>query len=307
MYSFSRPFLLQLNKGITRKKLIKDGPRWCTNVDNLILCNYFTEPVNERQVRGSCIRELGSCITGGSRSHHFLLEDDNQVFRNSQQQRWYRSGRSSRGIERQDDKAQPQKTSPELMNFPWIIWPSLWHTIRNWIFANLIIRRYLDQEFSLASFKSGAIQALVHVSHDLSQGNFGALDELITKPTLEEIQRNFSLLSLKQRLDLAVVAEDIFFSFPYQIGIIFTNEGTSSERIFVEITMVYHVFRGFQDHLKNSAAGESPGGLKGVYDNYDRISIANYRFIREFTRGVEDQWTVSLANHFKPGEYIQQQ
>lgn len=65
----------------------------------------------------------------------------------------------------------------------------------------------------------------MHVSHDLSKGNFEALDELITKPTLEEIQRNFSLLSLKQRLDLAVVAEDIFFSFPYQIGIIFTNEG----------------------------------------------------------------------------------
>ncbi|KAG7155447.1 m-AAA protease-interacting protein 1-like [Homarus americanus] len=216
------------------------------------------------------------------------------------------SGRNSRNIENQDDKPQRQGITPQLMDFPWVIWPNLWHTIRNWIFANLIIHRYLDQEFSVSSFKAGAIQAVVHVSQELSKGNFEALVDLCTKPTLDEIRTNFARLSLKQRLDLAVVAEDVFFSFPYQIGIIFTNEGTANERIFVEITMCYHVFRGFQDHINSAAAGESSGGLRGVYDNYDRISIANYRFIREFTQGVKDQWTVTLANHFKPGELIQQ-
>lgn len=30
------------------------------------------------------------------------------------------------------------------------------------------------------------------------------------------------------------------------------------------------------------------------------------RFIREFTRGVDDEWKVSLANHFKPGEGVQE-
>nr|XP_053627748.1 uncharacterized protein LOC128685278 [Cherax quadricarinatus] len=136
------------------------------------------------------------------------------------------SREGSRGIER-DGKPEAQKTTLQLMDVPWVIWPSLWHTVRNWIFANLIIHRYLDQEFSLSSFKTGAIQALVHVSSELSKGNFEALHELITKPTLEEIQRNFARLSLKQRLDLAVLADDIFFSFPYQIGIIFTNEDIS--------------------------------------------------------------------------------
>lgn len=64
----------------------------------------------------------------------------------------------------------------------------------------------------------------MHVSSELSKGNFEALDDLITKPSLEEIKRNFAKFSLQQRLELAVVKEDIFFSFPYQIGMIFTNE-----------------------------------------------------------------------------------
>lgn len=68
------------------------------------------------------------------------------------------------------------------------------------------------------------LQALVHVSHELSRGNFQALEDVVTKPSLEEIKRNFANFSLKQRLDLAVEKEDIFFSFPYQIGMIFTNE-----------------------------------------------------------------------------------
>ncbi|XP_064090517.1 m-AAA protease-interacting protein 1, mitochondrial-like isoform X2 [Macrobrachium nipponense] len=193
------------------------------------------------------------------------------------------------------------------MNFPWVIWPSLWYTFRNWIFANLIIRPYLDRDFTLSSFKSGAIQAIVHVSQELSKGNFGALEGFITKPSLEEAQNNYALLSLKQRLDLAVVAEDIFFCFPYQIGVIFTNEGGPKERIFVEITMCYHIFKGLQDHIESLVKTDGSGPLQGVYDNYDRISIANYRFIREFTKGVDDDWTVNVANHFKPGEYIQEQ
>lgn len=62
------------------------------------------------------------------------------------------------------------------------------------------------------------------MSHELSRGNFQALEDVVTKPSLEEIKRNFANFSLKQRLDLAVEKEDIFFSFPYQIGMIFTNE-----------------------------------------------------------------------------------
>ncbi|KAK7070628.1 hypothetical protein SK128_023860 [Halocaridina rubra] len=224
----------------------------------------------------------------------------------SQQRRYFRSEKSNLSFRRENDKPSTSR-SPELMNFPWIVWPSVWHTIRNWIFANLIIKPYMDKEFTLASFKAGAIQALVHVSQEISKGNFSALEGLITKPSLEEAQSNFAVLSLKQRLDLAVVAEDIFFCFPYQIGVMFTNEGGPKERVFVEITMCYHIFKGFQDHIENISKSPATGSFSAVYDNYDRISIANYRFIREFTKGVDDQWTVNVANHFKPGESLQQQ
>lgn len=64
----------------------------------------------------------------------------------------------------------------------------------------------------------------MYVSQELSKGNFESLEGLVTSPSLEEIKQNFAHFSLKQRLDLAVEKEDIFFSFPYQIGMIFTNE-----------------------------------------------------------------------------------
>lgn len=248
----------------------------------------------------------GSCTLSQGFVPRSLLVNRQLWLAGVTQDRGYRSGRSRQDTSHEDETPQPQNISPQLMDFPWVIWPSLWHTIRNWIFANLIIRPYLDREFSLSTFKAGAIQALVHVSQELAKGNFSALEGLIISSSMEEVKRNFAKLSLKQRLDLGVVAEDIFFSFPYQIGVIFTNEGGPHERIFVEITMCYHVFKGFQDHLEQAARNENTGSIRGVYDNHDRISIANYRFIREFTRGVEDEWTVNVANHFKPGEYIQQ-
>lgn len=303
MYYLFRTPLLQLSRGLYAVNVLKDTPKRFASVN--IRPSYHVTKLAS-QITCKVIYSSRLCPRTSASSSSLLAQSSALIFTtNTKQHRSYRAGRGSRGIER-DGKPEGQKTTLQLMDVPWVIWPSLWHTVRNWIFANLIIHRYLDQEFSLSSFKTGAVQALVHVSSELSKGNFEALHELITKPTLEEIQRNFARLSLKQRLDLAVVADDIFFSFPYQIGIIFTNEGMAHERIFVEITMCYHVFRGFQDHINSTASGETPSHLSGIYDNYDRISIANYRYIREFTRGVEDQWTISLANHFKPGELIQQ-
>lgn len=300
MFKVTRTSLSQLTHSVAGV-----GSRWRSSVGpvdrrlrhSYVHCNsrWGTTPL------ASTPSLFGSYYGGGGSQHQSSYQSPVKW----QQLRLYRSGRVSRSIEEQ--RPQPQRGSPQLMEFPWVVWPSLWHTIRNWIFANLLIHRYLDQEFDMTSFKKGAIQALVYVSQELSKGNFEALEGLVTPPSLEEIKRNLSHFSLKQRLDLAVEKEDIFFSFPYQIGMMFTNEGTTNERIFVEITMCYHVFRGFQDYVNSSSARDSPGGLREVYDNHDRISIANYRFIREFTKGVVDDWTISLANHFKPGEQIQRQ
>lgn len=44
------------------------------------------------------------------------------------------------------------KKLPQLMEFPPIMWPSFINFIKNWMFANFIIRPYFDQEFSLNEF-----------------------------------------------------------------------------------------------------------------------------------------------------------
>lgn len=36
-----------------------------------------------------------------------------------------------------------------------------------------------------------------------------------------------------------------------------------------------------------------------------KISICNYRFVKEFTQGNESDWTINVVNHFKPADYIE--
>ncbi|XP_076038830.1 m-AAA protease-interacting protein 1, mitochondrial [Oratosquilla oratoria] len=195
----------------------------------------------------------------------------------------------------------PGNTTPDLMDFPWVIYPSILYTLRNWFFVTFIISPYLDREFTTQSFMKGAKQAFVRVSQLLSAGNFEDLNGLVTDDSLKEIKRNYSLMTLKQRLELSSAPEDVFFSFPYQIGIIFEEGDDLPQRIFVEITMCFHIFRGFEDYLSRH---EGSIGIQQAYNSQDRISVANYRFIREFTSGVEDQWTINVINHFKPGEHM---
>ena len=65
--------------------------------------------------------------------------------------------------------------------------------------------------------------------------------------------------------------------------------------------MCYHVLRGLRDMTQQ---GVTPPLNMGLLPEYrDKIFICNYRFIREFTKGVEDQWTVNVINHFKPADY----
>lgn len=62
--------------------------------------------------------------------------------------------------------------------------------------------------------------------------------------------------------------------------------------------MVYHTLKGLE---AMRARGEEPPLNMGLLPEYqNKISICNYRFIREFTKGVESDWTVNLLNHFRP-------
>lgn len=84
----------------------------------------------------------------------------------------------------------------------------------------------------------------------------------------------------------------------------FKDEGGKAEKRFVEITMVYHTLRGL---AAMRMRGEEPPLNMGMMPEYQqRICICNYRFIREFTKGVDSDWTVNLLNHFRPSDNVEQ-
>jgi hypothetical protein len=66
---------------------------------------------------------------------------------------------------------------------------------------------------------------------------------------------------------------------------------------FVEITVGCHVVPGYGEMSRSSEDFQlSPDYLK---KHRERLIVCNYRFIREFTKGVQGQWIVNLVNHFR--------
>lgn len=136
---------------------------------------------------------------------------------------------------------------PELMDSPFLVWPSIVHTIKNWIFVTLIIKPYFDNEFCIKEFARGSKQALEVVSNRLAAGDFKSLNGLVDDETLGIVRKRIERMSLAQRSAIAVNCEDVYFSFPYQVGIIFDDEEEENEnevqKRFVEITMVFHTMK----------------------------------------------------------------
>lgn len=58
----------------------------------------------------------------------------------------------------------------------------------------------------------------------LSQGDMNSLEGLVTPEVISEIKKSLSQFNMAQRQQLAIIEDDIYFSFPYEIGVIFPNE-----------------------------------------------------------------------------------
>uniref|UniRef100_A0A182PCA5 Tim44-like domain-containing protein n=1 Tax=Anopheles epiroticus TaxID=199890 RepID=A0A182PCA5_9DIPT len=202
----------------------------------------------------------------------------------------------------QQSSRQRIRKRPMLMDFPHLVWPSVIKTVRNWIMVHFIIRPYFDREFSLPDFIQGAKQALQVVSSSLAGGEVKHLDGLVDRAALTDLKQSIAKMSVAERYDLQVEKEDIYFSFPYQVGVMFDESDDDSQKRFVEITMVFHVLRGLKGMIER---GETVPLNVGVLPEFrDKISICNYRFIKEFTKGVDSDWTVNVVNHFKPSDYV---
>jgi hypothetical protein len=176
----------------------------------------------------------------------------------------------------------PQK---KLMDMKQSVYPNPWYSFQNWTQTTFIIRPYFDKEFSPQEFLKGAKQALVFVSHQISEGNMERLRGVVEEKALEEISRNILQYNANERHNMRVNEQDIGSTFLYRTGIIINEDETR----FVEITVVYHCRRG--------GFYSSPTKME-FKDITEGLSICNYRFIREYTKGVSDEWTVNGLNHY---------
>jgi len=187
-----------------------------------------------------------------------------------------------------------KKKPPVLMDFVAVNRPQILLTIKSWILAKFIVQPYLDRDFTLTDFTIGAKQAMSLVSSYLSQGDFQSLQGLVSDDAISEIKENFSAFNVKERHDLFIKITDILFAFPYQVGIIFDD---NSQKRFAEITVVYHCMKDLE---KITSQGRDVSIEMGFKEQVkEDIQICNYRFIREYTKGVESDWVINRLGHFK--------
>ena len=86
---------------------------------------------------------------------------------------------------RSEDRS-PPLDRPRLMNHPKeIIWPSLFRSVQNFLQTALIIRPYLDHDFTLTDFSQGAKQALLVISSHLARGDTEGLRGLVDNAALD--------------------------------------------------------------------------------------------------------------------------
>ncbi|XP_067843913.1 m-AAA protease-interacting protein 1, mitochondrial [Heptranchias perlo] len=172
--------------------------------------------------------------------------------------------------------------------------PFIWARTKIYFF---LIRAYFDQDFTFDEFATGAKQAFVQVSTMLSQCNFDELKDLVSKEALEELEEKCSALPVNRREALAADLDEIMYSTPGDVGIYYDNQG----RKFVSIIMRYWYL------TDADLPDETPEGTKVfqvVFGNESskdskRLLTANYEFRREFTQGVEPNWTITRIQHFK--------
>lgn len=124
----------------------------------------------------------------------------------------------------------------------------------------------------------------------------------MAKEIVPIITKSISYMTLRQRIHLAVNKDDVFFSFPYQVGIILDDDYKTTKRSTVEIMMVFHVLKGLAEMNER---GERVNIGRGMPQKHkEMITVCNYRFVREFTHGVKPDWTINMINHFKPQDYF---
>lgn len=126
---------------------------------------------------------------------------------------------------------------------------------------------------------------------------------MVDDDTIAKMQRTVGPMTPEQRQLIVVNDDDIQWIFPREIQFI-TKENVDEQksRFFVEILVVVHAYRG-EIEWQDLIANKEKDVMARLENNY---SIANYRFIKEFTKGVEDDWTINYIMHIKPSDEMKE-
>ncbi|XP_038605500.1 m-AAA protease-interacting protein 1, mitochondrial [Tachyglossus aculeatus] len=159
-----------------------------------------------------------------------------------------------------------------------------------------LVRAACDPNFSVRTFAPAATQAFAHVSKLLSQCKFDLLEELVSKEVLQMLKDKVPPLPDLQKSALAAEPDQIVYSTTGDISITYDDQG----RKFVTVLMCFWYL------TSADLPDEAPRGAK-VFRfklgdggaKFKQLLNANYEFQREFTQGVEPDWTISRIEHPK--------
>uniref|UniRef100_W5MDB3 Matrix AAA peptidase interacting protein 1 n=2 Tax=Lepisosteus oculatus TaxID=7918 RepID=W5MDB3_LEPOC len=172
--------------------------------------------------------------------------------------------------------------------------PFIWFRTRIYYF---LIRAYFDKEFNIHEFTDGAKQAFSHVSRLLSHCKFDALEGLVARDLLEKLQDKCSLLPLSHKQALAAEPDDIMYLTPGDVGIYYDDNG----RKFVSILMRFWYLTNArlpEETPEGTRVFQVAFGEEGGQET-KQLLTANYEFQREFTQGVQPDWTITRIEHSK--------
>lgn len=187
------------------------------------------------------------------------------------------------------------------MDFPVLAWPNWFNIIYNVILINFVIKRELDENFNMPEFIEGSRQALRVVSRQLASGDLENLSGLVTDDTIEILRESTKNFSLEQKSQMVVDPDDITYNYMYEINVIRKNE-EEIEKKFVQVTMIYHVVRGYSKYIEEVRNLDAKAAFKMMSMNKlkDNIFIWNCRFIRDYTNGVDAPWVINMITYFRP-------
>jgi len=219
----------------------------------------------------------------------------------------YRSFSLTSKSNNDDDNDDPKKRRPALLKFgaPIIAYPTFFLLIKNWL-SMIFIQLELDSKFSLEEFQEGSKAAVEVISQKLGAGDYAGLKNLVERQELNRLEQLISTMTVAQRNILPAVKDDIYISFPYEMGLIkqeTTENGTPKIRYYAEIMMVYYVYKGAKELKEQAKKQGFFVTLRNVEEDFTtKRMVCNYKFIKEFTKGVEDDWTANHIVYYMPDD-----